>query len=88
MTNNDVFKTLLHLTGIGRDKELIVSIFKRANVQATHSKIKGWRTSLDNPRASRMPDAVLEAFFQGLFDYRDEQLCRGIQVFNFTSSST
>lgn len=83
MTNNDVFKTVLHLTGVGRDKNLIEQIFKLGGVNATQSKIKGWRTSLDNDRASPMPDSVLKAFFKGMFDYRDMMASKNINVFNF-----
>lgn len=83
MNNNEVFKNLLHLTGIGKEKHLIESIFLLGGIIATQSKIKGWRTSLDNPRASHMPDNVLKAFFTGLFEYRDLQNNRGVMVFNF-----
>lgn len=85
MTNNDVFRKILHLTGVGRNKDLQIEIFKLGGVIATQSKIKGWRTSLDNPRASRMNDAVLEAFFDGLFKYRDQQMDKGINIFNFNN---
>ena len=83
MGNNEVFKYLLHLTGIGKDKLLIEEIFLLGGIKATHSKIKGWRTSLDNPRASHMPDNVLKAFFTGLFEYRDLKNTQGVAVFNF-----
>jgi uncharacterized protein YehS (DUF1456 family) len=83
MTNNDVFRKIMHLTGVGRNGELAEELFKLGGVYATQSKIKGWRTSLDNSRASHMPDKVLEAFFQGLFSYRDKQRERGVNVFNF-----
>jgi uncharacterized protein YehS (DUF1456 family) len=83
MTNNDVFKTVLHLTGAGRDKALLIEIFALGGINATQSKIKGWRTPLDNPRASHMPDTALEGFFKGLFEYREQQLKKGVIVFNF-----
>lgn len=38
---------------------------------------------IDNNRYSEMPDAILEAFFDGLFIYRDEQGNKGNMVFNF-----
>jgi len=85
MTNNDVFRSVLHLTGVGRNKVLLIEIFRLGGIVATDSKIKGWRTALDNPRASRMPDAVLEGFFKGLFEYRDQQASNGISVFNFNA---
>ncbi|HAS5670865.1 DUF1456 family protein [Vibrio cholerae] len=88
MTNNDVFRNILHLTGVGRNKELLEEIFRLGGVNATQSKIKGWRTSLDNPRASHMPDQILNAFFQGMFEYRDSQASIGHQVFNFPIENT
>lgn len=86
MTNNDVFRTILHLTGVGRNGELAEEIFRLGGIYVTQSKIKGWRTSLDNSRASHMPDSVLEAFFQGLFSYRDKQRDLGVNVFNFLNT--
>jgi len=83
MHNNDVFRTLLHLTRVGRDKKLLIDIFKMGGITATNSKIKGWRTTIENPRASYMPDSVLKGFFKGLFEYRDKQLLKDINVFNF-----
>ena len=84
MTNNDIFRRVLHLTGVGRNKQLLVEIFRLGGVHATNSKIKGWRTSLDNPRSSHMPDAVLDCFFSGMFEYRDKQTKEGINIFNFS----
>lgn len=83
MRNNDVFRTVLHLTGVGLNKVLLIEIFRLGGITATDSKIKGWRTALDNPRASHMPDEVLDCFFKGLFEYRDHQMRKGISVFNF-----
>ena len=83
MRNNDVFRTLLHLTGVGCDKQLLIEIFRLGGITVTNSKIKGWRTSLDNERASHMPDVVLEGFFKGLFEYRAKQSKKGINIFNF-----
>lgn len=86
MKNNDIFRNLLHLTGIGRDKKLIEYIFKLGGIESSQSKIKGWRTMLDNKRASEMPDVALQGFFKGLFLYRDMCLEKGINVFNFLDS--
>jgi len=83
MTNNDVFKQILHLTGLGRNKALLIEIFALGGITATDSKIKGWRTDLSNPRSSRMTDHILNSFFNGLFEYRDQQIKKGVNVFNF-----
>jgi len=83
MTNNDVFKKLLQLTGLSLKQELTIEIFELGGINATSSKIKGWRTSLDNPRSSRMPDFVLSGFINGLFVYRDLKQKEGVRVFNF-----
>lgn len=82
MNNNDVFRTVLHLTGVGRNKQALIEIFMLGGIQATDSKVKGWRTEINNPRATKMPDHVLEAFFQGFFEYRDRKLDAGISIFN------
>jgi len=83
LTNNEIFKKLLHLTGLGKNKELIEEIFLIGKLQVSQSKIKAWRTDLSNPRSSQMPDLALEAFFKGMFEYRDQQAYAGKNVFNF-----
>ncbi len=83
MNNNKTFKTILHLTGLTRDRELLIHIFKLGGITATNSKIKGWRTDIDNNRAAHMPDNVLSGFFSGLFAYRDLMSKKGINVFTF-----
>lgn len=70
MTNNHVFKQLLFLSGLNKKKDLTLQIFKLGGVNASQSKIKAWRTELDNPRASHMSDGVLEGFITGLFEYK------------------
>lgn len=82
MNNNDIFRKILHLTGLGVNLELAIHIFALGGINATKSKIKGWRTSLDNPRASPMPDSILDAFFNGFFEYRDDMIDEGINIFN------
>lgn len=72
MTNNDYFLFLLHLTGLTKDFEATAKLFQRKGWDVTKSKIKVWRTRMDNDRASRMPDAALQAFMSALFELRDE----------------
>ncbi len=83
MTNNEIFKTFLHLTGLTHNKALIEEIFKLGGITVSRSKIKGWRTDIENPRASHMSDDVLRGFFKGLFIYRDDQSILSINLFNF-----
>ena len=80
MSNNETFKKLLQLIGL-LDQDLIIDIFKRGGVNASRSKIKGWRTAIDNQRSSYMPDDVFNGFLAGLFDYRDEQEKLGVRIF-------
>lgn len=83
MDNNEVFKKLLNLTGLCMMEDLTIQIFELADMEVSKSKIKGWRTDLENPRASFMSDDVLDRFFEGLFKYREIQAKNGMQVFNF-----
>jgi len=83
MTNNETFQTILHLTGLAKDRYLLIEIFRLGGIKTTKSKIKGWRTSINNNRAYEMSDNTLKAFFQGLFVYRDIQIDKGHSVFNF-----
>jgi len=83
MTNNELFKNLLHLTGCGKDKDNLIYIFRLGGIVASNSKIKGWRTDIESNRASHMPNEVFQGFIDGLFTYRDMQLQQGTNVFNF-----
>lgn len=88
MDNNKVFKTQLYLYGI-KDNKLIKNIFSLAGwSDVSSSKIKSWRTDIDNPRAGRMPEKALDAFFNGLFEYRELMKKTGLEVFNFPHNNT
>lgn len=80
---NDIFRNLLHVTGIGLDKQLTEKIFRLGGIEATQSKIKGWRSPVDSDRGRPMPEWVLEGFFKGLFRYRQLMEDAGHKVFNF-----
>jgi hypothetical protein len=80
MTNNHIFNRLLHLTGCSRHPELTIEIFKLGGIRASKSLIKGWRTTKGS-RATHMPDQVLDGFISGLFEYRDKQQEKGIDLF-------
>lgn len=81
MTNNEIFNTLLHLTGLGVNKQLLIKIFALESLQVTKSQIKGWSTIIDDNRASSMPDWILRGFLQGLFKYRNLKNKEGISIF-------
>lgn len=84
ITNNEIFRTMLHLTGVKLDKELLIMIFKLGGITATDSLIRGWMAEPGyGDRATNMPSEVLRGFFQGLFKYRDLKRVEKIQVFNF-----
>ncbi len=83
MDNNEVFKNILNITGLTRDIDLVIHIFKLGGqVEVSHSKIRGWRDT-ETQRGADMPDGALNNFFQGMFKYRDIKRAEGINVFNF-----
>lgn len=86
MNNNEIFLKILHLTRAGYDKENLIYIFKLGDMKASNSLVKGWRTSVDNERSTNMSDHALKCFFDGMFLYRNEQLKKGIKVFDFPHS--
>lgn len=78
-----MFKLILQLTCISKNKTLTERIFHLGGIDnVSQSKIKAWRTDINNPRSSHMPDAVLRGFIKGFMTYRDEQEDNDIQVFN------
>lgn len=83
MTNNEIFKRLLHLTGLSKKKQLTIDIFSLANHTITLSKIKSWRLPPENKDHRHMPDESMDAFMNALFLYRNDMGYYGIYVFNF-----
>lgn len=85
MTNNEIFKNLLFLTGLNRDQDRIIEIYSLAgNDDVSRSKIKGWRTSDEDSRDFvRMSDSAIADFVQGLYKYKEMKKAQGITVFNF-----
>lgn len=87
MTNNEVFKKLLHLTGLNLNKELTQEIFRHGGVlDITSSKVRRFRSDANSKSFTPMSDEALSHFFSGLFAYRDEKALEGESIFNFTDS--
>lgn len=83
MNNNDTFNMLLHLTRLIYKEEKLKEIFALKGLNATRSRVHGWRLPLDNPRSSPMPDRIFDAFIDGLFEYRNLKREQGVDIFNF-----
>lgn len=85
MTNNDVFNTFMHLTGLFKDMEKLQYIFELGGLRFKPSKnqVGRWRKDVNDKNSSAMPDPIFDCFIQGLFEYRDQQYKKGIVVFNF-----
>jgi len=89
MDNNTVFKKLILLTGLSFNKELMIQIFRLGGQDVSRSQIHGWRISdTNNHRYVKMYDDKLDAFLNGLFQYRDLKDAEGIDVFNFDNNKT
>jgi len=82
MTNNEIFKELLHLFSIERDDELIIEIFQLGGISVTRSKIRSWRITSNTSRYSYMRSQNLMHFLAGLRKYRDNQLTNNVKIFN------
>lgn len=83
-----MFAMMLHLTGLGKEKNQLIEIFRMGgNLSVTRSMIDGWRRPLGHKRATVMNDLALKQFFDGLFAYRDlKKMKDGTHVFNFFQS--
>lgn len=91
MDNNVLFNQLLHLTGCGKDKENLLHIFALGGMQISKSKIRSWRMTPETDKygkATRMTDQALQCFMNGLFEYRNQKIDKGINVFNFPNGNT
>ena len=67
---NDVFKNLITILRIHRDREYIIDLFARQNIIVTNAKLKSWSTKSGkfNKDFRPMPKEALEAFFRALHD--------------------
>jgi len=83
MTNNEIFNTFLHLTGLWKDMEKLNYIFKLGGYDETLNKSQISSLRQTTKGASIVYDEILHCFIQGLFKYRDEQLKKGVQVLDF-----
>lgn len=69
MDNNLVFAKMLGVFGINKNNQKIVELLQSQGVNATLSKVKGWRSSPDKAQFRAMPDFALEAFFNAIKAY-------------------
>lgn len=69
MDNNLVFAKMLGIFGINKNNEKIAELLQSQGVNATTSKVKGWRSSPDKSQFRAMPDFALEAFFKAIQAY-------------------
>lgn len=83
MTNNEIFSTLLHLTGLWKDTGKLNEIFKLGGFNETLTKSQISSLRMTKAGASIMYDDMLDCFIQGLFKYRDIKASQGVTVFNF-----
>lgn len=83
MTNNEIFNTFLHLTGLWKDTDKLNEIFKLGGFDETLTKSQISSLRSTKKDASIVYDDILECFIQGLFKYRDLKSQQGVQVFNF-----
>lgn len=65
---NDVFKHLLLILRIHKDKALIIRLFKSEHKIVSKSQIKAWQTGTgqEHPGYREMPREMLNAFFSAL----------------------
>lgn len=69
MDNNLVFAKMLGVFGINKNNQKIAELLQSQGVNATVSKVKGWRSSPDKAQFRAMPDFALEAFFKVIQAY-------------------
>lgn len=76
LTDNQIFKRTLAITGLNRDEDLALQAFKLGGYHtASKSKIKAWRTlDTSNHRYQAMPSDALTAFFDGLLILAEQNI--------------
>jgi hypothetical protein len=80
---NDCFRTVLHLTGLTKHADLVLALFTLGGLPISASRLRSLRSVPSNSSFKAMQPQELDAFFQGLFLYRDAQAQQGHQVFQF-----
>lgn len=67
---NDVFKNVVTLLRIHKDRDYLIELFAHQNIVVTRAKLKAWsvKTGTLNKDFRPMPKEALEAFFRALHD--------------------
>lgn len=79
MNKNKIFNSLLHLSGLGNDINLIIQIMENAGYSVSVNQIRDWRRGEQSRNYKPVPGFVFEVIFDYLFELKKQKEARNIE---------
>lgn len=70
MHKNQIFNSLLHLSGIANDTDQIISLMENAGHQISINQLRDWRRGVNSRNFRPVPDYALVVIFDYLFEQK------------------
>ncbi|MDO4779347.1 hypothetical protein ACFGY2_11600 [Pasteurella multocida] len=70
MNKNKIFNSLLHLSGLANDPDLIIQIMANAGYSISLNQIRDWRRGEQSRNYKPVPSFVFDVIFDYLFELK------------------
>ncbi|HHE3595007.1 TPA: hypothetical protein ACPDRM_002210 [Pasteurella multocida] len=70
MHKNQIFNSLLHLSGLANDVDKVIELMQAAGHQVSLNQIRDWRRGQNTRNYKPVPSYALEVIFDYLFDMK------------------
>lgn len=70
MHKNQIFNSLLHLSGIANDTDQIRLLMENAGYQVSINQLRDWRRGVNTRNFRPVPDYALQVIFDYLFEQK------------------
>ncbi len=70
MERNQIFNSLLHLSGLADDADKIIALMAESGHQVSINQLRDWRRGVNSRNYRRVPDYALTVIFDYLFEMK------------------
>lgn len=82
MGKNKIFNSLLHLSGLSRNLDLVIELMGKAGYRVSLSQIRDWRRGQSARNYKPVPDFAFEVIFNYLFEVKKAKIDSFIETKN------